>query len=102
MTKSWLRYTGIIFPPLSWAISTRLGQVTPYADCRQHVSWTAAFWGILLLFSIAGIAASPVFSPALTRTGQFICNMSLLIALVFIFALSLQGTASMLLDPCQR
>lgn len=102
MTNSWLRYTGLVVPPLAWALSTQLGQITPYIDCRQTVPWTAASCAILFVVSIAGVAASRVSSTGLVQSKRFVVDAGFLIALTFVFALSLQGTATMLLDPCQR
>ncbi|MER8434254.1 hypothetical protein [Mesorhizobium caraganae] len=102
MIKSWLRCGGLLAPPLAWALSTQLGQITPYLDCRQAVPWTAAFAGAFLVVSIAGVAASRATSTELVKSQRFVADAGFLIALAFVFALSLQGTATMLLDPCQR
>ncbi|RUW27474.1 hypothetical protein EN833_06220 [Mesorhizobium sp. M4B.F.Ca.ET.190.01.1.1] len=89
-------------PPISWALSTQLGQITPYIDCRQSFSWTAALCGILLVASVAGVAASRVTSNGLVKSKRFVVDAGFLVALAFVFALSLQEAATMLLDPCQR
>jgi hypothetical protein len=102
LSKSRLRYIGLVVPPVAWALSTQLGQITPYVDCRQTASWTAAFCGILLAVSIAGVFASRAASTGLVRYERFIVDTSFLIALAFVFALSLQEAAAVLLDPCQR
>jgi hypothetical protein len=102
MMKTWLRYSGLVAPLVAWALSTQLGQITPYLDCRNGFPWTAAFWGVLFIVSVASVAASRVVSSTSTRTERFVADTSLLIALAIIFAMSLQGVASMLLDPCQR
>ncbi|RWF47835.1 MULTISPECIES: hypothetical protein [unclassified Mesorhizobium] len=102
MTKTWLRHIGLLLPLAAWGLSTQLGQVTPYLDCRQNVSWTAIFCGLLIVFAIAGIVVSRVGLPGLGKTGRFVVDTGFLIALAFLFALALQGTAAMVLDPCQR
>ncbi len=102
MTNSWLRYAGLVVPPLAWALSTQLGQITPYIDCRQTVSWTAASCAALLVASIAGVAALRPTSTGSVKSNRFVVDVGFLIALAFVFALSLQGAATMLLDPCQR
>jgi len=102
MTKSWIRYCGLAFPPVAWAVGTQLGQITPYIDCRQHMPWTPAVCGALLLVSIAGTAASRLSPKAVGRAERFLGDGGFLIASAFVFALILQGAASMLLDPCQR
>jgi hypothetical protein len=102
MTKSWLRYTGLVLPPAAWAVATQLGQITPYIDCRQQVVWTPAFCAALLFVSIAGVAVSPLSPKPVGRAERFVVDAGFLIASAFVFALVLQGAASMLLDPCQR
>lgn len=102
LTNIRLRYAGLLIPPVTWALSTQLGQITPYIDCRQSVSWTAASCGTLLVASIAGLAASRATSTGLAKPARFIVDTGFLIALAFVFALSLQGAATMLLDPCLR
>jgi hypothetical protein len=102
MINNWLRYSGLAVPPLAWAGGTQLGQVMPYVDCQQHVSWTSALCGLLLFVSIAGIAASRLFTAEPTGTGRFVVKTGFMIAWTFVVALTLQGVSPMLLDPCQR
>jgi lysylphosphatidylglycerol synthetase-like protein (DUF2156 family) len=102
MTRIWMRYCGLVVPPLAWAVETQLGQITPYIDCRQHVPWTPAFCAALLFVSIAGAAVSRLSPTPVGRTERFVVDAGLLIACAFVFALTLEGAASMLLDPCQR
>jgi hypothetical protein len=102
MTGRWIRYSGLAAPPLAWAVGTQLGQITPYIDCRHQVVWTPAFCAALLLVSIAGAALSRLSPKPVGRAERFIVDAGFLIASAFVFALVLQGAASMLLDPCQR
>jgi hypothetical protein len=102
MTRTWMRYGGLVVPPLAWAVGTQLGQITPYIDCRQQAVWTPAFSAALLLISIAAAAISRLSPKPVGRAERFIVDAGLLIASAFVFALVLQGAASMLLDPCQR
>ena len=102
MTRTWMRYGGLTVPPLAWAVATQLGQITPYIDCRQQMVWTPAFCLALLLISIAGAAASRLAPRPVGSTERFVVDAGFLIASAFVFALVLQGAASMLLDPCQR
>ncbi len=102
MTRTWMRYGGLAIPPLAWAVTTQVGQITPYIDCRQHVPWTVAFCFALLLVSAAGVTASRLSPRPVGRTERFVADAGFLIACAFVFALVLQGAASMLLDPCQR
>ena len=102
MMNSWLRYTGLVVPPLAWVLSTQLGQITPYIDCRQNILWTAGTCCILLLISITGVMVSRALSTGTSKSERFIVDVGFLVALTFVFALSLQGPATMVLDPCQR
>jgi hypothetical protein len=87
---------------VAWALSTQLGQITPWIDCRQSVPWTAIGCVILLAASVAGTTASRFASMRITRPGRFVVDVSFLVALAFLFALVLQGAATSLLDPCQH
>jgi hypothetical protein len=102
LSKIWLQWIGLSVPPLAWALSTQLGQIMPYIDCRQHIPWSAALSGVLLVVSIAGLAAARAASPGMAQTKRFIVDAGFLIALAFVFALLLQEAATMLLDACQR
>jgi hypothetical protein len=87
---------------LAWALSTQLGQITPYIDCRQNIAWTAGSCGVFLAVSIAGVMVSRALSTGTAKSERFIADAGFLVALAFVFALSLQGAATVLLDPCQR
>jgi hypothetical protein len=102
MTITWTRYGGLAVPPLAWAVGTQLGQIIPYLDCRRQMVWTPALCSALLLMSIAGAAASRLAPRPVGRTERFVIDAGFLIASTFVFALVLQGAASVLLDPCQR
>lgn len=102
LIKSWLRHAGLLLPLAAWGLSTQLGQITPYMDCRQNVSWTAVACGILIVVAIAGVAVSRGGWQGLGKTGRFVVDAGFLVALAFILALALQGAATMVLDPCQR
>lgn len=102
MTKSVLRYAGLAAPPLAWALSTQLGQITPYADCRQGTSLTLMLCAVLLAVSVAGMGLSRIVSTNIARPERFVADVGFLLALTSVFALLLQGAASVLLDACQR
>jgi hypothetical protein len=102
LSKIGLQWIGLSVPPLAWALSTQLGQIMPYIDCRQHIPWSAVLCGILLVVSLAGLAAARTVSHGMVQTRRFMVDAGLLVALAFVFALLLQEAATMLLDACQR
>lgn len=102
MITRWMRYGGLAVPSLAWTIETELGQVTPYIDCQRHASWTPALSAALLVASAVAIVMSFRYRPQTAAIERFIAYGGCLIALAFVFALVLQGAASLLLDPCQR
>jgi hypothetical protein len=99
---------GLLIASTAWVINMQLGQILPYADCRNQSHWSA-------IVSFAGLAAaclggavswrwanqtrSAMPSPAVSI---FIAWMGALSALVFAFALSMQGIASLVLSGCER
>jgi hypothetical protein len=102
LSKIWQQWIGLGAPPVAWALSTQLGQILPYVDCRQNAPWSAAFCSMLLIASILGVAAARAARPANVQAKRFLVDAGFLIALAFVFALVLQEAATMLLDPCQR
>jgi hypothetical protein len=99
---------GLSIAPTVWAINMQLGQMLPYIDCAQQSHHLA-------IYSFAGSAAALLaggFSwnwtnherntSSLTATSRFIARLGALSALVFAFALSMQGIASLVLSGCDR
>jgi hypothetical protein len=102
LTQGCLRCLGLLIPLLAWAVVTELGQLTPDLDCRQGLSWASAFCGVFFVFSIASVAASASGWARKGKTQQFVFEVSFLVALLFVVAMSFQEAATMLLDACQR
>ena len=98
---------GLLIAAAAWAINTQLGEILPYADCRNQSRWSA-------IVSFLGLAAACLagalswrwnqrrLAPPLTAASTFIASMGALSALVFAFALSMQGIASLVLSGCER
>jgi uncharacterized membrane protein YqjE len=92
----------------AWALNTQLGEILPYVDCQHQARFSAAASFIALL--LAGAAAvvswratrSAERAGPLTAVSGFVGALSALAALVFIFALSMQGVASLVLSGCER
>jgi hypothetical protein len=99
---------GLLIAPLAWAIDSQLGEILPYLDCQHQVrsSAIAAFSGMLLACLAAIVSWRSTnrarIGASLTATSGFIGALSALSALIFAFALSLQGIASLVLSGCER
>jgi hypothetical protein len=99
---------GLVVAPLAWAVVMQLGEILPWLDCQHQVrsSAVAAFAGMLL----AGLAAMASCrsivrartARSLTATSVFLGALSAASALIFIFALSMAGIASLVLSGCER
>ncbi|RUM23938.1 hypothetical protein EFQ99_18350 [Rhizobium vallis] len=87
---------------MAWALTTELGQILPYVDCAARTNWTLVACAATAGASVAGIMFATngwrSWSVSQRKFGQ----TCLAIAAVFVFALALQGAASMLLSPCAR
>ena len=99
---------GLLIAPLAWAINTQLGEILPYLHCQHQArsSAIAAFSGMLLACLAAIVSwrstSRAHMAAALTATSGFLGALSALSALIFAFALSLQGIASLVLSGCER
>jgi predicted membrane-bound spermidine synthase len=98
---------GLLVASAVWAVNTELGQILPYLDCQQQVRFSAigSFAGVVAS-CLAGLISWRVASHTRTlghlTTLKFVGSVSALSALVFAFALSLQGIASLVLNGCER
>jgi hypothetical protein len=102
-----LACVGLLIAPSAWIINTQLGQTLPYLDCQHQARWSAvaSFFGAaascLAAFISWRSAARANISGAFP-TLAFVGSTSALTALIFTFALSMQGLASMVLSGCER
>jgi NADPH:quinone reductase-like Zn-dependent oxidoreductase len=101
-------WSGLWLASLVWAVNMQLGQVLPYLDCRNHAhasaiaSFAAAAIAALSAVTSWRFAAQPMAADAPRDTFYFIGASSALAALVFTFALAMQGIAAMVLSGCER
>lgn len=103
MMSTAAKYGGLILAPLVWAANTQLGQVLPYVDCSRHMHWSILTSSVAILLALASAAMPQAGSrPEEARTGLFLRHLSVLVGLVFAFALFLQGGAGWLLNVCQH
>lgn len=102
-----MNWSGLLVAALAWAVNMQLGQILPYLDCQREARFSAA--ASLIAAAAAGLAgvvswrsAARPETAAPTRTSSFVGSLSALAALVFVFALSMQGVASLVLSGCER
>jgi hypothetical protein len=98
---------GLLVASAVWVLNTELGQILPYVDCERQARFSAvvSFAGVVaaaLAGSISWRAASRARTCGQQATLEFTGSVSALCALVFAFALSMQGIASMVLTGCER
>ncbi len=99
---------GLLMAPTAWAVNMQLGEVLPYIDCRQQHRFSAiASFVALAAACLAGAISWGWVRHArstapLTNKSGFGASISALGALVFVFALLLQGIASLVLSGCER
>jgi hypothetical protein len=99
---------GLVIASAAWAINMQLGEILPYLDCRHQVRFSAiaSFAGMLLACIAAAVSWRATIrartAEPLTATSGFIGAMSALSALVFVFALSMQAIAALVLSGCER
>jgi hypothetical protein len=101
-------FAGLLIAPTAWAINTQLGEILPYIDCQQQGRFSA-FGSFLAL--VAACLASAISwgwvrharaTVPLTASSSFSASLGAMAALIFTFALFLQGIASLVLSGCER
>jgi uncharacterized membrane protein YqjE len=99
---------GVAIASAAWAVNMQLGQVLPYLDCQHQQRFSAMASVAALLLTAAAAALSwrasrrAGHTAPLTATSHFIGALSALCALIFVFALSMQVVASLVLSGCER
>jgi hypothetical protein len=105
--------TGLVVPPLLWAINTQLGEILPYAECGAPLKWAALTSFPAAVLSLAAgllswrLTRHDRIDPALQTTVYpasfvFVGGLGALSGTIFAFALLLQGLASLVLTGCER
>jgi hypothetical protein len=99
---------GLLIAPTVWAINMQLSEILPDIDCVRQSRWSAS---ISFVGAAAAVLAGAIswrwadqarLAAPLTSTSRFVASLGALSALVFAFALSMQGIASMVLSGCER
>ena len=111
---SWLRKTvtplhwsGLLVASVLWAVNTQLGQILPYLDCQRQARYSAilSFLGAAVACLSGAISWRSIGLAGMSeprRAFIFVGSMSALAALLFAFALSMQGLAGLVLSGCER
>jgi hypothetical protein len=102
-----LQWSGLLAASALWMINTQLGQILPYLDCERHARYSAiiSFAGAAVSCLAAAISWQSIGVAGRSeprRTWRFVGLMSVLGALVFAFALSMQGLAGLVFNGCER
>lgn len=99
---------GLLIASTVWAINMQLGQILPYVDCARQSRMSAI---ISFIGAAAAIIAAAVswrwadrsqMAATVMATSNFLARLGALSALLFAFALSMQGIASLVLSGCER
>jgi hypothetical protein len=99
---------GLLIAPTVWALNMQLGEILPAIDCVRQSRWSAI---ISFVGAAAAVLAGAIswrwadqarLAAPLTATSRFVASLGALSALVFAFALSMQGIASLVLSGCER
>lgn len=99
---------GLLIASAAWAFNTQLGEILPYLDCQHQARFSATASFLALVFTgVAGALSWRAMRRAravtpVSATSGFIGAMSALSVLIFAFALSMQGIASLVLSGCER
>ena len=103
MSTRSLQFASLFVPVIVWATGTQLSQILPHVDCLSQSHWTL-FASIASVFTAMAFVAAGLWYSQSGRgragaTLGYICGFA---GLLFIFALALQGAASMLVFTCER
>ena len=102
-----LHWSGLLIASALWMMNTQLGQILPYLDCQHQARYSAviSFIGAAVAL-LAGVISWRLIGyvgvPEPRRMWSFVGSLSVLAALVFAFALSMQGLAGLVLSGCER
>lgn len=97
------RFGGLIVAPAAWAANLQLGQILPHIDCASGLTLTAAASFVAAIVALIGTVVScQAYVVSVSRNSLFVAGLGALTGAAFLFALFLQGAATLLLDACQR
>ena len=98
--------TGLCVAPAAWAVNTQLGQILPYLDCQSGYSAIASFAGVFAACAAGAVSWRAANRAAVSESPapavSFLGSTGALSALIFSFALFMQGAASLVVSGCER
>jgi hypothetical protein len=96
-------WSGFVVGSLALAANVQAGQILPLVDCTGtlRVSAIVSFLGVAVTLT-AGVASWVTLRRQRDGTSRFTGTISVLAALLFSFALALQGAAALVLTGCER
>jgi hypothetical protein len=100
---------GLAAGPLAWAVNTELGQMLPAFACETGFKLPALISLVLAAAAVAmaGLSwwaadSAGAEGGAGARPWRFIGRLGALMAILFAYALALQGLSSLVLTGCER
>ncbi len=105
-TAKLMAWAGLVIGGLIWAADTELGDVIATTDCiaATRPSAIIAFSGALVVLASAAVSWRLDCRPSIGDdwTLPFASRLSALAALLFAFAVAMQGAAALVLTGCER
>lgn len=99
-------YAGLVIGGVFWACNTQLGEMLAPIDCIATIrpSAVVSFTAALVVLVSAAVSWRLDGRPSIgdDRSLPFASQVSALAALVFAFAILMQGAASLVLTGCER
>jgi hypothetical protein len=104
---------GFFIAPSAWALHQQLGYMLVPVSCHARIMIVPLVTLIAAALALAGgwlswrparwrETAAPSASEGGAHLLRFLANLSLLFTALFLFAILLQGTATLFLNGCQR
>jgi hypothetical protein len=102
MTRSRTQLGSLVIVMCVWAANLELGQILPHLDCQARSLWTFAVSAVAFFVALVVTATSTKSAWSTLGESNFIPSLMMALAtLPFVFAILMQGAASMLVNPCQ-
>jgi hypothetical protein len=110
-TRLWLSRTGFFAGPAAWALHQQIGYMLVPVSCHSRTLLVPIVTVLAVALALAGgyfswmpwrAAEDAETTSNAMRTHRFLAQLSALFAVLFAFAILLQGAATLFLNGCQR